>query len=297
MKNCFDLIKQFADTDVTVLITGATGTGKELVANAIHYSSDRKDKPFIKVNCAAISENLLETELFGHKKGSFTGSLQDKKGKIEAANNGTLFLDEIGDISPNLQAKLLRVLQEKDIEIIGEIHPKKINVRFIAATNQNLEKKVAENKFRKDLYYRLINFKIEVPALKERGNDIYLLIDFFSEKFSKKYNKPKIKIPDETMKVMLNYDWPGNVRELEHTIERAYIICNNNPFCVDCLPKNIIENKTGFNILENKNKINSERDYLVETLNSTNWNKSEAAEKLNMSRTGLWKKLKKYNIR
>lgn len=224
MDKLFEMIQLVSDSRASVLITGESGTGKEMIASAIHYNSSRADKPFIKINCAAIPENLLESELFGHKKGSFTGAVADKKGKFEMADTGTIFLDEIGEMDLNLQSKLLRVLQEKEIEAVGSVKPKKIDVRIIAATNADLEDLISQKLFRADLYYRLNVVNMVTPPLRERPEDIPLLINHFISKYSSE-NVKKIKgITREAHKLLMSYNWPGNVRELENVIERAVVL-------------------------------------------------------------------------
>ncbi len=227
MEKMFEKIQLVADSRASVLITGESGTGKEMIANAIHYNSARSENPFVKINCAAIPENLLESELFGHKKGSFTGAVSDKKGKFELADTGTIFLDEIGEMDLNLQSKLLRVLQEREIEAVGSTKAKKVDVRIIAATNAELEQLVAEKKFRADLFYRLNVVKINTPALRERSEDIPLLINHFLDKYAKENNKNIKGITREASRLLLKYRWPGNVRELENVIERAVVLAQD----------------------------------------------------------------------
>ncbi len=227
MEKLFERIQLVADSRASVLITGESGTGKEMIASAIHYNSNRADKPFIKINCAAIPENLLESELFGHKKGSFTGAVADKKGKFELADGGTIFLDEIGELDLNLQSKLLRVLQEREIESIGSVKPKQIDIRILAATNNDLEKQIQEKKFRSDLFYRLNVVNLQPPALRDRIEDIPLLISHFTEKYSKENGKKVKGITREANKILSSYPWPGNVRELENVIERAIVLTQN----------------------------------------------------------------------
>ena len=223
MQQVYMQIAQVADSPATVLIRGESGTGKELVANAIHYSSNRKNNPFIEVNCAALPENLIESELFGHEKGSFTGALHQRKGRFELANGGTIFLDEIGDIPPAVQVRLLRVLQEKKFERVGGTESISVNIRVIAATSQNLEKQIENGKFREDLFYRLNVFPIHLPRLRERRSDIILLADYFLQKFNKFYAKNIKRISTAAINMMMSYHWPGNVRELENCIERAVL--------------------------------------------------------------------------
>lgn len=223
MQQVFQIIQRIASSDVTILVRGETGTGKELVAAAIHKRSNRKDEPFIKLNCAAIADSLLESELFGHEKGAFTDARETRKGRFELADGGTLFLDEIGDISASAQVKLLRVLQEREFERVGGSKTIKVNVRLIAATNRNLEQMVKDGKFREDLYYRLNVIPIDLPPLRQRGDDIKQLVEFFLEK-SMKNHKKIVKILPEAMKILSDYPWPGNVRELENTIERIVLM-------------------------------------------------------------------------
>lgn len=225
MKSVFNVVERIAQSNVTVLVRGETGTGKELVAAAIHKRSKRCDEPFVKLNCAAITDTLIESELFGHEKGAFTDAKEARKGRFELADGGTLFLDEIGDISSSAQVKLLRVLQEREFERVGGSKTVKVNVRLVAATNRNLEAMVKEGIFREDLYYRLNVIPIDLPALRERGDDIILLVNFFLEK-SIKNHKKRVLITDDAMKILCDYPWPGNVRELENTIERIVLMGN-----------------------------------------------------------------------
>jgi Nif-specific regulatory protein len=224
MEKLFEKIQLVADSRASILITGESGTGKEMIASAIHYNSSRADNPYVKINCAAIPDNLLESELFGHKKGSFTGAFADKKGKFELADTGTIFLDEIGEMDLNLQSKLLRVLQEREIEAVGSVKSKKIDVRIIAATNSNLEILIAQKKFRSDLYYRLNVVNIHTPPLRERTEDIPLLIHHFIEKYGRENNKDTKGLTREATRLLLKFNWPGNVRELENVIERAIVL-------------------------------------------------------------------------
>ena len=224
MQKIFALIDQVAQTDSTVLIQGESGTGKELVARAVHNKSARRENPFIKINCGALNDNLLESELFGHEKGAFTGAIKQKKGRFELADKGTLFLDEIGDVSTSMQAKLLRVIQEGEFERVGGEHTIKTNVRIIAATNKNLHKLIAEGKFREDLFYRLSVIPIMIPSLRERKEDILLLVEYFLQKSAEKNSFQKKTIEAESVKMLNEYSWPGNIRELENLIERLSVI-------------------------------------------------------------------------
>ena len=241
MQEVFKLIEGLSDTDSTVLVTGESGTGKELVAEALHYNGPRSSKPLVKVNCSALAENLLESELFGHIAGAFTGAIKNKIGRFEAAGGGTIFLDEIGDVSPSVQLKLLRVLQEKEIERVGESISRKVDVRVITATNGDLREKVRLGEFREDLYYRLKVVQLSLPPLRERRDDIPLLIHHFREDFQKRFNKNIDGFSEQAMTVLLNYSWPGNVRELRHAIEHGFVLCGGGSIMVDHLPLEIRE--------------------------------------------------------
>src|SRR3989338_1844496 len=224
IKGVLSLVEKILDDDSTILILGESGTGKELIAKAIHYNGKRADRPLIPVNCGAIPEELLESELFGHEKGSFTGAIRTRIGKFELANSGTIFLDEIGDMSPALQVKMLRVLQEQEFERVGGMKSLKVNIRVIAATHRNLEKEVESNKFREDLFYRLNVIPISIPPLRERKSDIPILANHFLSKFNRIKNKNIERFSDDAMKCLIEYRWPGNVRELENSVERVVIL-------------------------------------------------------------------------
>jgi transcriptional regulator with PAS, ATPase and Fis domain len=277
MKKVYFEISRVAKTNSNVLIIGETGVGKELIARLIHKESIRSENKFIALNCTAIPENLIESELFGHVKGSFTGAYKDKIGKFEAAEKGTLFLDEISEIPINLQTKLLRILQEREIEKIGSNKSIKVNIRLITATNEDLKTRIKDKKFRKDFYYRISSFPIFIPPLRERKEDILLLSKFFIGKYNKVLNKNVIEIDEKTQDALFNYDWPGNVRELENVIERSMILEDGINLCFANLPSDIIESyssnskkKVFINSLKNerKNMIeNFEKDYF-ENLNS-----------------------------
>ena len=239
MQGVYRLLENLADSETTVLIDGESGTGKELAAEALHYSGVRTSKPLVKVNCSALAENLLESELFGHVKGAFTGAIKDKEGRFEAANHGTIFLDEIGDLSPGLQVKFLRVLQEKEFERVGDNTPIKVDVRVIAATNQDLREKVRRGEFREDLYYRLKVVKVSLPPLRERPEDIPLLVDHFCKSYNKKLKKNIRGVSDQVLRTFMYYPWPGNVPELMHAIEHAYILGQDPAITVDDLPSEI----------------------------------------------------------
>lgn len=244
MEKVFRFIAKAAPTDSTVLINGESGTGKELAARAIHLNSPRSDKPFVAINCAALTETLLESELFGHEKGAFTGAVSQKKGKFEIANSGTLFLDEIGELNQSLQAKLLRVLQERELERVGSVKPIKIDVRLIAATNRDLEAEVKAGNFRQDLYYRLNVVQFTMPPLRERKEDIPLLADYFLQKLSAKIGRRVRGLSTATKKLLMKYDWEGNVRELENTIERAVVLGSTDLILPEDLPESILETET-----------------------------------------------------
>ncbi len=311
MQKVFRLIERIATTDSTVLITGESGTGKELIAHAIHYSSDRSDGPFVPVNCAAIPEDLLESELFGHEKGAFTHAIRTRIGKFELANKGTIFLDEIGEMSQSLQVKLLRVLQERKFERVGGIKTIQVDIRILAATNIDLEQAVKEGRFREDLFYRLNVIPIHVPPLRERRSDIPLLIAHFMKKFNKNRETPIQGIEDNAMQCLLNYEWPGNVRELENIIERMVILANGPKIALKDLPEHILKSAKGLNCLEASLHIPSlpeeglslseavkefEKALIIQALNKTDWIKNRAAKLLKMNRTTLIEKMKKQKL-
>ncbi len=296
----FNILPSIAESDSTVLIQGPSGTGKELFAKAIHNLSRRKDKPFVKVNCGALPDTLLESELFGYVKGAFTDAKKDKPGRFALANGGTIFLDEVGDMSPSLQVKLLRVLQEKEYEPLGATSPKKTDVRIIAATNKDLSKLVNEGKFRDDLFYRLNVVKIELPPLSERREDIPLLIEAFTQKFNAKMGKQIMGISDQALRILLKYDFPGNVRELENIIEHAFVLCKGNIIDVDCLPKDIILNQEKLfldkSLSMEKPFERAEAEVIERTLKKYNGNRIKTAKELGIDRTTLWRKIKKYGL-
>lgn len=310
MKAVFDRIKKVALTESTVLITGPSGTGKELVANAIHSLSSRKDDVKVSVNCGAIPGELLESELFGHVKGSFTGAISDRKGRFELANEGSIFLDEIGDMPLILQVKILRALQNQTIEPVGSNKTISVNTRVIAATHRDLEKMVEENKFREDLFYRLNVIPIAIPALKDRKEDIPLLISYFLKRFTSANSSNAITFSDNALEMMIDYDWPGNVRELENIIERLVILRGGNEVLPEDLPakifrhnplitdhyKNIFElPKDGIDLKRVLSDI--EESLILQALNLTEGNKNQASKLLSLNRTTLIEKLKKKSIR
>ncbi len=296
-----DLVARVAPSRATVLISGDTGTGKELVARAIHTASNRANKPFMPINCAAIPDNLLESELFGHMKGAFTGAIQNKKGLFEEATGGTVFLDEISTMSMSLQPKLLRVLQENVIMRVGGRQPIPINIRLIAATNIDLKKRVASGEYREDLFYRLNVFPIEVPPLRDRKEDIPLLANFFLQKYSELYTVEPPKLPARTLDRMVSYYWPGNVRELENFIERAVVLhASGGSATVGFeLPSDAEEPDEGAGILDEAQRKRwtfeeLEREYIFRVLESVRWKKTEAADILGIDRRTLYRKLKRY---
>ncbi|GAB6182681.1 sigma-54-dependent transcriptional regulator [Thermodesulfovibrio hydrogeniphilus] len=302
IREIIDKIEAVAKTDVPVIIYGESGTGKELVADAIQRLSLRKDKPYIKINCAAIPESLFESELFGYEKGAFTGANETKKGKFELANAGMLFLDEIGDMPLSLQAKLLRVIEDGLVYRLGGKEPIKVDVRCIYATSKNLKELIKTEKFRDDLYYRINVVPIELPPLRERKEDIPLLIEHFLKFFSAKYNKENIKISPSAYEALLSYDYPGNVRELKHAIERAVLLSKNGIIELKHLPEEFSPFvKFQKQCLANNFKLkecieNFEKNLILRVLQDCNWKKTEAAKKLGISRKALWEKLKIYGI-
>jgi two-component system response regulator AtoC len=302
MLELFDLIKDIAKTNSTILINGESGTGKELIANAIHFNSDRIKKPFVKVNCGVLAENLLESELFGHMKGSFTGAIKDKLGRFEIANGGTIFLDEIGDISANMQLKLLRVLQEGEFERVGGTETLKVDVRIIAATNRDLAQMMLNGEFRQDLYYRLNVIPLEVPPLRERKDDIPLLISHFLEKFNKHFNKKIDIIEDDAMKCLQNYSWQGNIRELENLIERSVVLNKTGKLTVKDFPHYVVnsEDELSFEFDADGSLIDIvdsyEKQIILRALKENNFNKLRTAEKLGIHRSTFMSKLKKFDI-
>lgn len=313
MKEVYSLIKQVAKSpSTTVLIQGESGTGKELVARAIHHLSSRKSARFVDINCAALTESLLEAELFGYEKGSFTGATTTgKPGLFEVADKGTIFLDEIGEMGVTLQAKLLRILQERQFKRVGGINDIKIDVRVIASTNRNLEEEVESGNFRKDLYYRLKVLPIYVPPLRERKDDIVLLVKHFIHKYNSEFNKNIYHIPPETERLLLEYSWPGNIRELKNVIERAVLIANNGILHAELgvtlnSRKKVTVNENDMNDMsvsgENNGEMNIrslaniEKQHIQRVLNETSWRRTEAAKILGINRTTLYNKIKEYGI-
>jgi len=298
MKKVFSIIAQVAPTNSNVLITGKSGTGKELVAKAIHYNSKRKDKIFLPVNCGAIAENLIESELFGHKKGAFTGATEDKVGLFKVADGGTLFLDEIGELPLNLQVKLLRAIEDKEFIPVGGVKPVSTDVRIIAATNQNLYEKTKTGEFREDLYYRLNVVEINLPTLNERKEDIPLLVNHFIEKYSKEMGKKIIGVDNDTMKILMAHEWRGGVRELENIIERAVIFCKKDIITVDDLAEYIRGNTAVYEYPESLKEAlhNFEREHIIKTMKKYNYNKEEAAKALEIGLSSLYRKMDELHI-
>ena len=295
MKRVFEMVDTVAETDSTVLIRGESGTGKELIARAIHSRSKRRYFPIVAVNCGAIPETLLESELFGHEKGAFTGAQYRRKGKLELANGGTLFLDEIGDISFKMQIDLLRVLEGKRFTRLGGSEEISVDFRLICATNKNLEKLVEEEKFREDLYYRINVFSIFLPPLRKRKSDIIMLANHFIQKYARSMGKPKKSIASNVQEMMLEYSWPGNVRELENAVERAMVIGKGPEITIEDLPLHI-------NMTEKSNsgkmKLSDlEKDHILRMLEETGGNVTKAANLLGIDRVTLYNKMKKYGVK
>ena len=296
MQDIYGLLEDLTDLETTVLITGESGTGKELVAKALHYSGSRSFKPMVTVNCSALAENLLESELFGHVKGAFTGAIRDKQGRFQAAHEGTILLDEIADISPKLQAKLLRVLQEKEFERVGESTSIKVDVRVIASTNRNLREKISKGEFREDLYYRLKVVEIELPPIRERLEDIPLLVDHFCQVFNKGFKKNIEGLSEEVLRAFMDYSWPGNVRELEHAIEHAFVLCRGRVIMLNQIPSEIREYRVTKRPVIEKMPPAEELQVILEALDKTGWNVARAARMLGVGRQTLYRKFSKYNL-
>ena len=302
MQEIFGIIRQVSKTDATVLIEGESGTGKELVARAIHNLSARKDKPFVAVNCGALPENLLESELFGYKKGAFTDAIRDKPGRFALAEGGTIFLDEIGELTKPLQVKLLRVLQEKTYEPLGATESITANVRVIAATNRDLDIEVKEKRFREDLYYRINIVRIKLPPLRERKEDIPLIVNHFIERFNKLYKREIKELSREALRILLQYDWPGNIRELENAIEYAFVLCDCPTIKPEHLPEwlrkretqNLTVTDSIFDLPMTLEEI--EKKAIIAALKRNNFRKLKTAKELGIDKTTLRRKLKKYGI-
>ena len=294
MQSIYELISDISNTDSTVLIQGESGTGKELIARAIHFNSHRKNKPFVVANCSAYSQNLLESELFGHEKGSFTGAIRRKTGRFELAHGGTIFLDEIGEVSPPTQILLLRVLQDHRFERVGGEETLEVDVRVIAATNKKLMEEIRRGTFREDLYYRLNVIPIFVPPLRERKDDVPLLASHFLQKFCQEKSKDVASISPEVMEILLAHSWPGNVRELENVIQHAIIIAKQEKILPKDLPQYLLQQP-----LPTKQLISlqdHEKNLIMKTLEETNWNKHQTAKRLKINRSTLYGKMKRYGL-
>lgn len=300
MKNIFEMVQTVAQTDSTVLITGNSGTGKELIARAIHYNSKRKGRPFIAVNCGAISENLIESELFGHKKGAFTGAISDKEGYMRAAEGGTLFLDEVSEMPLQLQVKLLRVIQEKECIPVGSSYPFPVNIRFVASTNRNLPEEISKGHFREDLFYRLNVVDINLPSLKQRRDDIPLLVDYFIDKYRTQMGKNIRGVDSSVLRAIMNYEWKGEVRELENAIERAVIFARGDLISMNDLPDTLrsvkeipMPEKSG-SLDEFMKRV--EKEFIIRALENSNYDKEKAATTLNLGLSTLYRKIKDLEI-
>jgi len=306
MQKIFRIVEKVAESDTTIMLNGETGTGKGLIARAIHLASGRRDKPFVQINCGATPEGLLESEFFGYRRGAFTGATADKPGKFEMAKGGTIFLDEIGDMSADLQVKVLRVLEEGEFERVGGNETIKTDARFIAATHRDLEEEVQKRNFREDLFYRLYVIPIMLPTLKERKGDIPYLVTYFLEEFSQKKEEVPTKVSDEAMKILVNYSWPGNVRELRNLIERLVVLNEGEAIFPEDLPEKL--RTEGGQQTRPKVPVDSEgisfntavsefeKALIIGALEKTNWVKNKAAKLLKIKRTTLVEKIKRYNL-
>ena len=298
MENIFEKIRQVAPTKASVLIQGETGTGKELIAKAIHFNSNRRRKPFVAVNCGALTQTLLESELFGHEKGAFTGAIKQKAGRFEVANGGTIFLDEIGETTPELQVRLLRVLQEQEFERVGGTKPVKVDVRIIAATNRDLKKEVEAGRFREDLYYRLNVIRIDIPALRERADDIPLIANHYLKQFNREHGK-NLEFNPKTTAMLQNFHWPGNVRQLRTVVESAVILTSGREIQPKNLPEELRTEKIasgGVKLRVGMTVEDAERELIKATLADFQGNKAKAARTLGLGRKTLYRKLQQYGI-
>ncbi len=298
MNKIYSLLESVAQSNSSVLITGESGTGKELVARAIHLNSDRKSAPFIAINCSAFAESLIESELFGHEKGAFTGAIKNKTGRFELAKDGTLFLDEIGDLSLQLQVKLLRILETRQFEQVGGITPIDLNARIIAATNKDLNKEISEGRFREDLLFRINVINIDLPPLRERMDDFPILINHFIQKFNEKFKKNITGIATNTFKILEKYNWPGNIRELENVIEHGFVLCQNKIIQTEHLPEKLINqiNVESDTKTTTSPVLEAEKRLIISTLEKFNGNKNETAKALGINKSTLWRKMKKFNL-
>lgn len=300
MKQIISLLESVSQTDSSVLITGESGTGKELAARAIHLNGPRKMGPFLAVNCSAFVEALIESELFGHEKGAFTGAIKTKIGRFELAQGGTLFLDEIGDLSTSIQTKLLRVLEMREFERVGGNKSIKMETRIIAATNKIMAEEISAGRFREDLFYRINVINIHLPPFRERLDDLPLLVNHFIEGFNKKFNKNIRQFSSAAYDLLVDYNWPGNIRELENVIEHCFVLCNGGTIQVECLPKRLRNSGKGnigsANPDTQKSFKQAERDLIISVLEKHNWNRSKSAAELEIDTSTLWRKMKKYKI-
>lgn len=298
MTKLFDVLPKIAESDSTVLIEGESGTGKELFARAVHNLSPRKKRPFLAVNCAALPDTLLESELFGYKAGAFTGATKDKPGRFTLADRGTLFLDEIGDISPAMQVRLLRVLQDKRIEPLGAVKPREVDVRVVAATHRNLSERVKAGKFRSDLYYRICVVQMKLPSLRERRPDVPALVDHMVAKFNRLKGKDIFGVSEEVMERLMHYDYPGNVRELENIIEHAFVLCRNGFLCLQHLPPELFPEGAGRDSGQRADMTLQamERTMIAEALWRCGGNRKKTAEKLGIDYTTLYRKILRFGI-
>ncbi len=306
MREVFDLVQKVADCDSTILLNGETGTGKGMVARAIHQKSKRRNKPFISINCGAIPENLLESELFGHVRGAFTGATSSKQGKFELADSGTIFLDEIGDMSADLQVKVLKVLEEGEFEQVGGAKTIKVDVRIVAATHRDLSEEVQKGNFREDLYYRLYVIPVMLPSLRERRSDIPFLISHFLEQFNQKNNRSVHEISEEVLDMLMSHSWPGNVRELKNMMERLVVLKGSGEISARDLPSEIksthkFEPSTAIEISDEGICLNSavtefEKALILQSLEKTKWVKNKAAKLLHLNRTTLVEKIKRHQL-
>ncbi|MBF0400724.1 MAG: sigma 54-interacting transcriptional regulator [Magnetococcales bacterium] len=313
MQEVYTLVESLAGMDTTTLITGESGTGKEMVAEAIHMKGSRSHGPLVKVNCSALSEHLLESELFGHVKGAFTGAVRDRPGRFEVATGGTLFLDEIGDVSLSMQSRLLRVLQERELERVGDSRTIKVDVRVVAATNKNLAELITLGKFREDLYFRLNVVEVALPPLRKRLEDIPLLVSHFIQKFNHKYSKAIVGVQEAAMDLFLQYRWPGNIRELENAIEHAFVVCRQGTIRIKHLPNTLLVGRPCADpplleaVLEEKKEVESaprrsasadaDKEIILRALEAAHWNKKKAALLSGISRSTFYRKMEKHGIR
>ncbi len=305
MQDIYDVVNKVADKNINVLVHGESGTGKELIVRAIHYNSHRFKEPFVKINCAAIPKDILESELFGHEKGAFTGAERKRIGKFELSNGGTLFLDEVGELDLDIQAKFLRVIQQQEFERVGGNRTIKVDVRIICATNKNLREAVRQGKFREDLYYRLNVVSIYIPPLRQRKDDIPLLVNHFLRRINEKFNLNINRLSASALDALVQYDWPGNVRELEHTLERAAVLCDGQVIGLYDLPESIRRvvddqdsefHSHSLMSVNQKNVSQMERQMIIESLDKFSWNRTKTAQHLGITRRTLYNKMKKYNI-